>query len=495
VVNVASVSQLVNAVNSAVSGTTILVADGTYNLNGEYLQLDVGNVTLRSASGNREAVILDGNYQTTEIIQVAAPNVTIADLTLREAYYHPIHVMSGSSANTDHALIYNVHIIDPGEQAIKINPVAGGYYTDDGVVACSQIELTDAGRTHIRNNCYTGGVDAHQSRGWVVRDNTIEGFWCAAGLSEHAVHFWKASRDTRVERNLLRNNARGVGFGMSTSGTGRTYADALCPTATGYVDHYGGLIRNNMVFAGQSGLFASEYGFDCGVCLWNACGARAAHNTVYSTNLGQTFSAMEWRFANTRAEILNNLVNAPLRERDGATAVQSGNVLSAQAGWFVNAAAGNLHLAPMAASVIDRVAALADVTDDIDADPRPTGAAADAGADEYVSPAPAAVTDLRVSQAITAAGTLTVTLVWTPPVGAVTTTVRAGAQPIDEAGWAGAPALTTTLRTGDVTAPVAPAGETTYFALKTQNAAGNWSGLSNFAFWPHRDVWLPAVRR
>ncbi|HTP08120.1 MAG TPA: hypothetical protein VMP08_07715, partial [Anaerolineae bacterium] len=76
IVTVSTVSQLVNAVNTATSGTTIRIADGTYNLNGEYLRLAVPNVTLRSASGNREAVVLDGNYQTTEIVQIVASNVT-----------------------------------------------------------------------------------------------------------------------------------------------------------------------------------------------------------------------------------------------------------------------------------------------------------------------------------------------------------------------------------------------------------------------------------
>src|SRR5512146_1199334 len=74
IVNVSDVSGLEHAVNSATSGTTILIANGTYNLDGVYLRIDVPNVTLRSASGNREAVILDGNYVTTEIIQIAASN-------------------------------------------------------------------------------------------------------------------------------------------------------------------------------------------------------------------------------------------------------------------------------------------------------------------------------------------------------------------------------------------------------------------------------------
>lgn len=381
-VTVSSVSELENAVNNASPGETILVADGLYALDGAYLRIDTPGVTLRSASGNRGAVVLDGNYTTAEIIQIVASNVTIADLTLREAYDHPIHVTSTATGDTLNARIYNVHIIDPGQQAIKINPVPGGYYTDFGLIACSHLELTDAGRPFIRDNCYTGGVDAHQSRGWVIRDNLIEGFWCESGLSEHAVHLWTGSRDTVVERNLLRDNARGVGFGLVTGGSGRTYPDDPCPAAGGYVDHYGGTIRNNFIVAHDGGLFASEFGFDCGICLWNACDARAVHNTVFTFNTDATFSAIEWRFPNTQAAVMNNLANAPLRERDGAGAAQAGNRTDAQAGWFQGAITGNLHLAPGTTAAIDQATSLTDVTDDYDGELRPAGPAPDIGADE-----------------------------------------------------------------------------------------------------------------
>ncbi|HFQ93417.1 MAG TPA: hypothetical protein ENK32_05375 [Anaerolineae bacterium] len=379
--SVSTVTELENAVNNAAPGDAILIADGTYNLNGVYLRLDTPNVTLRSASGSREAVILDGNYVTTEIIQIAASNVTIADVTLQKAYNHPIHVMTTAAGDTLNTRIYNVHIIDPGEQAIKINPAADGTYPDDGLIACSRIELTDAGRPSIRNNCYTGGIDAHQARGWTVRDNRIEGFWCASGLSEHAVHFWRGSRDTVVERNTLNDNARGVGFGLDASGNGRTYADNPCPGAGGgYVDHYDGIIRNNFVFAGRSELFASEYGFDCGVCLWQACGAQALNNTVVSTQA--PFSSIEWRFANTDVTIANNLVSHNLRDRGGA-AVLSNNRQNAPLTWFVDGGNGDLHLRGTAVSAIDQAVSLAAVTDDVDGDGRPVGPAPDIGADEW----------------------------------------------------------------------------------------------------------------
>ena len=494
IVPVSTEADLWNAANAAQPHTTILLADGTYNLgaNGHYVWIDTPYVTLRSASGNREAVILDDNYSATEIVTILASNVTVADITITRAGTHPIHIMSTETADTLDTLIYNVRITDPGEQAIKVNPAGDGYYPDNGVIACSTIELTDAGRPHV-SDCYTGGIDMHQARDWVVRDNRIEGFWCSVGLSEHGIHFWRGCRDPIVERNVLRNNARGVGFGMATDGTARTYADNPCPAASGYIDHYGGIIRNNFIFANRAELFASADGFDNGISLWNACEVETYHNTVVSTQ-APLAASIEWRFPNTSVDLVNNLVSHNLLARDGATATQAGNLTSAPLILFVDGSGGDLHLLPAAATAIDQGAALSAglCDDDIDGDARPIGPARDIGADEYGIPAPAAVTDLRVSQVVLGSGDLTVTLRWTPPAGVVTTTVRYDAQPITAANWDAALDFATggVLDTATNTIPYDDG--TRYFAVRTHNEGG-WSALSNLAFWPHNDVYLPLV--
>jgi hypothetical protein len=382
IISVSSVSELVTAVNNLAPGTTLLIADGVYHLHGAYLWIDTPNVTLRSASGDREAAILDGDYETSEIVTIAASGVTVADLSLRRAYTHPIHIVSTDSGDTQNSLIYNVHILDPREQAIKINPHAARiYYPDNGVIACSHIEMSDTGRTHV-SGCYTGGVDAHEAQGWIIRDNYIEGFWCQSGLSEHAIHMWRGSRDTLVERNILRDNARGIGFGLDESGAGRTYADDPCPSAAGYVDHYGGVVRNNFVFASRGELFASQYGFDCGICLWQACGAAVLHNSVASTQA--PFSSIEWRYENTNVDIANNLLTHNLRDR-GGTARLASNLQYQPLTIFVDGATGNLHLASSAAQAIDQGAALAAgaCDQDIDGDWRPWASGYDIGADEF----------------------------------------------------------------------------------------------------------------
>jgi hypothetical protein len=392
IVNVSSVSQLENAVNTASSGDTILIADGTYNLNGVYLRIDTPNVTLRSASGNRDAVLLDGNYLTTEIIQVVASNVSIADLTLQKAVDHPIHIMTNGSTITN-PFIYNVHIIDPGEQAIKINP-AGSGYLDDGIIACSHIELTDAGRPHVESSppCYTGGIDGHYARRWIIRDNFIEGFWCPTGLSEHGIHLWVNSSDTMVERNRLFNNARGIGFGLGTSG------------------HTGGTIRNNMVHVIQ----------DVGIGLESSPNTRVYNNSVYTGN-GYS-NSIEYRFsATSNVEIINNLTNRAIASRDGGSGVVQNNIINAQSSWFVSATTGDLHLiSDSISSVIDQAQTLTDVTDDFDGSSRPIGSA------------------------------------------------------------------------NTYTATLAYGGGTIYFALKTEGVGGE-SALSNNAFWPRREVYLPVV--
>jgi len=355
---------------------------GTYLLDGDLLHFATPGVTLRSASGNRDAVVLDGNYQGGNIILIRASNVTIADLTVTRAWYHPIHVTPASSHVTG-TLIHDVRIVDPGEQAIKINADSTQtLFVNDGVIRCSRIELTDAGRPQIRNNCYTGGIDAHRARGWQIRDNIIEGFWCPTGLSEHGIHVWTGSRDTLVERNLIRNCARGIGFGLGQATPGRMYPDNPCGGAVN-IGHYDGIIRNNAVFANDDRLFdEGAGGFDAGIALEQACGTRVLHNTVVSTRA--PFSSIEGRFVNTVATLTNNLMSHNLRPRDSANLTLAGNLQNAPAALFVDSvSAGDLHLVPTASAAIDQGAAVPAGQADHDMDGELREPARDIGADEH----------------------------------------------------------------------------------------------------------------
>jgi hypothetical protein len=344
-------SQLPSIITGAPTGATILFADGTYSLTTR-LNVTTPGITLRSASGNASAVILEGIYVADEILFVSASNVTIAEMTVTHAVNHPIHI-SPPDAGPDvtGVRLYRMRIIDGGEQFVKVNPNgARTFWVDNGRLECSTLLLTDAGRPHVVSlpglPCYTGGIDAHSARGWVVRRNRFEGFWCEMGLSEHAVHFWNSSRDTLVEHNVIVNSAMGIGFGLGDTGTVRNYPDNPYP-GVGFVGHYDGIIRNNVIEADIPG-------HDTGIALEQARGVRVYHNTIFAAATATAFfSSIDYRFANTAAEIRNNLVRR-ISLRDGAVGMVDHNLENVPAAYFLNAAMHDFHLVATAVNAIDK---------------------------------------------------------------------------------------------------------------------------------------------
>jgi len=372
VVNVypADVDTLRGTIGAAPTGTTILLHDGFYDMSGgdatHRLVFSTPGLTLRSASGNRESVVLDAGYGTDELVSIEASDTTIADLTLMRASDHPIHVSSPGIVISG-VLLHNLHVIDPGEQAIKVNPGFAGGSVDHSTLECSRIELSDDGRPHV-SNCYTGGLDAHAATGWIIRRNRIEGFWCDSGLSEHGIHMWNRCVDTLVEENLIIDCARGIGFGLGAGDAG----------------HDDGIIRNNFVAAGDPDLFASDAGFDSGISLWGADDAQVHHNTVASTQQPSA-SSIEWRYIATSVTLANNLVTYRIWDRGGAATLLT-NIEYAPQNLFADIAGGNLHLSDVASAPVNSGTPLAAGLADSDFDAQLRGSTPDIGADEFGSP-------------------------------------------------------------------------------------------------------------
>ncbi len=373
---------LISISRGLAAGDTLLLQDGEYALDGTYIWIEADGVTVRSESGDREAVVLDGGYVSAEILRVEASNVTVADFTLKRPTTHPIHVSPAAAGpSITGTRILNVHVIDPMQQSIKINP-NGEFNADQGEVGCSTLELTAEGRPHVDpvvSGCYTGGVDAHAAHGWWIHDNHIEGFWCPEGLSEHGIHMWSGCRDTVVERNVLVDNVRGIGFGMYEVPEGRVYDDEPCP-GVAIAGHYGGVIRNNAVSGSDPDLFASQHGFDVGISVNQSCDVRVLHNTVATTD--EPYISIEYRFADTTATITNNVVTKNIRQREDAQAILDGNLEYAPTALFTDVAGGDLHLLPSAVDAIDQGVDIpaGECDEDMDRDAR-TGAR-DIGADE-----------------------------------------------------------------------------------------------------------------
>src|SRR5215510_3060346 len=84
-------------IEGALSGDEVLLADGTYDLGQYAVQITVP-ITVRGASGNRDAVVIRGpGYGTpAEGLMIHAANVTVADLTITGMRFHAISIKGES---------------------------------------------------------------------------------------------------------------------------------------------------------------------------------------------------------------------------------------------------------------------------------------------------------------------------------------------------------------------------------------------------------------
>ena len=85
------VGSLQSIIDAAHAGDTIRLADGVYTLP-QTLNIRTSGVTLRSKSGNRLGVVLDGRYTIGNVLFLTKSNITIADLTLTRSSWHLVHV-------------------------------------------------------------------------------------------------------------------------------------------------------------------------------------------------------------------------------------------------------------------------------------------------------------------------------------------------------------------------------------------------------------------
>jgi len=144
VINVSSEQDLQNAVSSAAAGSVINVQPGTYNLSST-LYVRNSDITITGPDGSCDTVILAGkgmdnsNYgQTAHGIWTDAPGLTVRNLTIKDVYYHSIALNHGAES----PLIYNVKMLDAGEQFIKASSAPDGNYVDNGRVEYSVMAYT-----------------------------------------------------------------------------------------------------------------------------------------------------------------------------------------------------------------------------------------------------------------------------------------------------------------------------------------------------------------
>ncbi len=137
---------------------------------------------------------------------------------------------------------------------------------------------------------------------------------------------WNNSDNTLVERNLIINCDRGIGFGL---GTDR--------------GNSGGIIRNNMVYHGPNTGYS-----DVGISLESTPDAQVYNNTIFHEH---NYSAIEYRFdSTTNSSIINNLTNRAIAIRDinpeYDTNEVTNNITTAQTSWFTDVPTGDTFIFP-----------------------------------------------------------------------------------------------------------------------------------------------------
>jgi hypothetical protein len=342
----------VSDANDTGGNMTILLANGTYQLDSWFF-VNCDNMTIRSASGNRDGVIIrgdgmEGNKQSSFFI-IKGVNFTIADVTIGWVNGPALTLYYDS----DDALVHNVRFVDASEFMIRIKRDPQELtLTERGVVEWCLFEYT-AGQAP---QAYTGGIIGHQADDWIVHHNIFRGIKGPVGeLAGYAIMFWDGSSNTLIEHNIIYDCNRGISFGLANEAG----------------QHTGGMIRNNMVHVTR----------DVGITLQSAVSASVYNNTIW---VEMYHSAIEYRWEHTQlASIINNLTNALIRAREGATGTVETNVTNAELSWFVDPAMGDLCLADSIGAVVDLGQSLTEVELDFDCEERPKGSAYDIGADEY----------------------------------------------------------------------------------------------------------------
>ena len=284
--------------------------------------------------------------------------VTFANMTIRDFQQHGIILNGG----VDNPVFQNLHIIDIGDQFLKNNPTSDGLNgVDNGILENSLLEYSS-----VAPDSYTNGLDVHRGRNWIVRDTTFKNFQSRGSLAGPALLIWNGSSDATVVRNRFINNQRDISLGLSPN-----------KTVDQSPDHARGLIANNFLYK------TSSVNPDVAIAVFDSPQTQVYFNTILMN--GGYPNAIEYRFSRTIGiDIKNNLTDANIVSRDGASGTVSNNIVNATLNMFVNPASGDLHLKPTASAAIDTGTTVS-VTDDLDGQSRAGGNAPDIGADEYNS--------------------------------------------------------------------------------------------------------------
>jgi len=311
-VTVATIEELLSAVQAAVPGTVIEVAPGRYDFTGGKIEIDspglphnrivlrapaLGSVRLRFA-------LLEGFH-------VLAPYWTFENLLVEGVCTddsdceHAFHVVGDAVG----VVIQNNWIVD-FNAAVKVNG-KGGRYPDSGLIRHnafinSRPRVTDRPVTML---------DLVSVSRWRIQRNVIADFAKAGGNhTSYGAFFKGAGEDNVFEQNLVRCEARHsglyrIGFSFGDGGTGRRF----CRDGSCVAEHRRGIARNNVIMncPRRAGIYL------------NKSAQTLLHNNALIDTGGIVLAG-----DTTHAVIVNNIVDGGLWAREGGKYFAAKNLVT-----------------------------------------------------------------------------------------------------------------------------------------------------------------------
>ena len=369
VVRVKTAEELREAARAAEPGTTILLADGRYDI--DRLPIRADRLALRGASGDREKVILDGGGRFGRVVEIrGAKDLLIADLTVANAGQYGIFFYGDS--DVQRLKVYNVKFHNcwvrglKGTHAERINDSYRRRHPPETVrkirPANGQVRyclfVNDRVNPHTRpyGGDYIGGMDMMWLKDWVIADNVFVNIRGRNGVGRGAIFIWVNSENVVAERNLIFHCDRGICYG----------------NPSGEPPHMtGGIVRNNFIVAGDSQAIE--------ICQTK--NVLVANNTIYSADPKRV--AVQFHRRNEGARCISNLLRGQLEAPEQVE--KAHNLMGELSGFFVRPETGDLHLTGKAGDALGKGKPLKEVAEDFDG--RKRKSPPDVGADEYSLPA------------------------------------------------------------------------------------------------------------
>lgn len=370
---VSDVPGLQAAIAAADPGDEIVLAAGTYAVGSNLVITRSGTpaapVRLRAAAPQGALLRFDA----TEGFVVSASDWRFEDLAIEgvcaldDACEHAFHLVAAADRTVlrnNRVRDFNAPVKGNGQ---PIGPGGSYVFADDVLIEGNHFHGTRARNTA---NPVTM-IDVVGGRRWIVRRNLIYDFQKLLGDGVSYGAFLKGnSRDGLFERNLVmcsRAFSGGTRIGLSLGGGGT--ATQFCEDASCVTEHQNGILRNNLIVNCS----------DVGVYLNKAQNTLVDHNTLYAT------SGIDVRFATSSATLRNNALVGAIRNRDGGTSTQAGNLVNVapatMQAWFLDPANGDFRAVQVAALLNQGVGGTG-VVDDYCGDDRDDGLN-DIGAVEY----------------------------------------------------------------------------------------------------------------